>query len=207
MQGVQRSTSDSLALASVRAGAPLAEVRSRPVRDWIFPVLNSSQNWFAEMLIKQLGRQFGRAGTWREGLAVERRFLIDSLRVDSTQFALVDGSGLAGSNLITPLALTRILDGMRRHPRGGPRSSRRFPARGAADRSPAASAGRRPKAGCSPSPGSIARVNGLAGFLELESGRTVTFAVLANHHGLAGTAVTAQIDSLIVDLARQLTRR
>jgi D-alanyl-D-alanine carboxypeptidase/D-alanyl-D-alanine-endopeptidase (penicillin-binding protein 4) len=206
VQGVERSTTDSLAFASVRAGVPLAEVRSRPVRDWIFPVLNSSQNWFAETLIKQLGRQLGRAGTWREGLAVERRFLIDSLGVDSTQVALVDGSGLASSSLITPLALTRILDGMRRHPRGeaflaalpraGSRGSlaRRFGGTLAEGRVVA-------------KPGSIARVNGLAGFLELERGRTVTFAVLANHHGLAGAAVTAQIDSVIVDLVRQLARR
>ena len=63
--------------------------RSRPLRDWIFPILNRSQNWFAEMVLKQLGRQFGRAGSWTEGLAVERRFLIDSVRVDSTEFSLV----------------------------------------------------------------------------------------------------------------------
>ena len=51
------------------AAPPLAEVTSRPLRDWIFPILNTSQNWFAEMLLKQLGRQFGQAGSWEEGLA------------------------------------------------------------------------------------------------------------------------------------------
>jgi serine-type D-Ala-D-Ala carboxypeptidase/endopeptidase (penicillin-binding protein 4) len=205
VQGVPRSTSDSLAYASVRAGAPLAEVTSRPVRDWIFPILNTSQNWFAEMLLKQLGRQFGRAGTWREGLAVERRFLIDSLGVDSTHFALVDGSGLAGTNLITPSALTRILDGMRRHPRGGPFLAA-LPRAGGRGSLARRFAGTPAEGRVLAKPGSIARVNGLVGFLELGGGRTVTFAVLANHHGLAGTAVTAQIDSLVVDLARQLRR-
>ncbi len=206
VEGATRSTTDSLAYAPLRAGAPLAEVPSRPLRDWIFPVLNTSQNWFAEMLLKQLGKQFGHAGTWREGMAVERRFLIDSLGVDSTQLALVDGSGLANSNLVTPLALARILGGMRGHPRGevflaalpraGQRGSlaRRFAGTPAEGRVVA-------------KPGSIARVNGLAGYLELDRERTVTFAVLANHHALAGMAVTAQIDSLIVDLARQLARR
>ena len=72
--------------AHLRASLPLAEVLSRPLRDWIFPILNTSQNWFAEMLLKQLGRQFGKADRGKEGLAVERRFLIDSIRVDSTQF-------------------------------------------------------------------------------------------------------------------------
>ena len=64
--------------AAVRAA--LAEAVSRPVRDWIFPILNTSQNWYAEMLLKQLGRQFGEGGSWTEGLAVERQFLIDSMR-------------------------------------------------------------------------------------------------------------------------------
>ena len=45
--------------------------------------------------------------------------------------------------------------------------------------------------------------NALAGFLELDGGRTVTFAVLANHHPLAGRLVAAQIDTLVVDLARR----
>ena len=206
VKGAVRSTSDSLAYAPLRGNVPIAEVTSRPLRDWIFPILNSSQNWFAEMLLKQLGRQLGRAGSWREGLAVERRFLIDSLRVDSTHLALVDGSGLASSNLMTPLALTRILAGMRRHPRGEPFLSAlpRAGRRGSLAR----------RFGGTPAdgrvvakPGSIARVNALAGYLELDQGRMVTFAVLANHHALAGAAVTAQIDSLVVDLARALARR
>ena len=51
----------------LRRHRPLAEVTSRPLRDWIFPILNTSQNWFAEMLLKQLGRQFGKAAHGRRG--------------------------------------------------------------------------------------------------------------------------------------------
>ena len=83
----------------------------------MFPILNTSQNWYAEMLLKQLGRQFGKAGSWEEGIAVERRFLIDSVKVDSTEFSLLDGSGLSSGNLISPLAFTRILRFIRAHPR------------------------------------------------------------------------------------------
>ena len=47
-------------------------------RDWVFPILNTSQNWFAEMLLKQLGRQFGKAGSWerraRGGAPIPHRF-------------------------------------------------------------------------------------------------------------------------------------
>ena len=89
--GATRSTIDSTAYS--RSGRLLHSRRSVPaLRDWIFPILNTSQNWFAEMLLKQLGRQFGKSGSWPEGLEVERRFLIDSVKVDSTQFSLSDGS-------------------------------------------------------------------------------------------------------------------
>ncbi|MGH7735081.1 MAG: D-alanyl-D-alanine carboxypeptidase/D-alanyl-D-alanine endopeptidase, partial [Gemmatimonadales bacterium] len=82
--GTTRSTTDSLEYRAPRNTPALAEVAGRPLKDWIFPILNTSQNWFAEMLLKQLGRVYGTGGSWKEGIAVERRFLIDSMGVDST---------------------------------------------------------------------------------------------------------------------------
>ena len=109
VRGATRSTTDSLSYRHARSAPALAEVRSRPVSDWIFPILNSSQNWFAEMLLKQVGKQFGNAGSWEEGRRVTRRFLIDSMKVDSTEIAVEDGSGLAANNLIAPRAFTTML--------------------------------------------------------------------------------------------------
>src|SRR3989442_1711413 len=61
--GGAAGTTDSLAYRAVRCcstppPAPLAEDLGRPLGDLIFPILNSSQNWFAEMLLKFLGREF-----------------------------------------------------------------------------------------------------------------------------------------------------
>src|SRR5207245_6953388 len=84
------------------------------------PILNSSQNWFAEMLLKILGRERKGEGSWKAGLDVERRFLIDSVGIDSTAFALEDGSGLAAGNLVTPHAFTQLLAYMHRHPKRAP---------------------------------------------------------------------------------------
>jgi D-alanyl-D-alanine carboxypeptidase/D-alanyl-D-alanine-endopeptidase (penicillin-binding protein 4) len=56
-------------------------------------------------------------------------------------------------------------------------------------------------------PGSIAGVNGLAGYLELADGRRVTFAILVNHHTLANGTTVAMIDSLVGDIARGLAPR
>jgi len=206
VQGRARSTTDSAAYLAARASPPLTEVESRPFRDWIFPILNSSQNWFAEMILKQLGRRFGRAGSWTEGLAVERRFLIDSMRIDSTQFALVDGSGLATSNAVSPAALVRLLQFARRRPQMEPFLDA-LPRSGARGSLRSRFLGTSLEGSVVAKPGSITGINALAGYLDLANGRRVTFAVLVNHHTLPNAAMVRAIDSVIVDIARGLGQR
>lgn len=205
VRGTTRSTTDSSAYHAARATAPLAEVESRPFRDWIFPILNSSQNWFAEMLLKQLGRRFGGEGSWARGLAVERRFLIDSVRLDSTRFALVDGSGLASSNAVSPLALVGVLLFAHRHPAMEPLLSA-LPRSGARGSLRNRFLGTSIEGRVTAKPGGITGVNGLAGYLDLAGGRRVTFAILVNHHTLANRMMVAAIDSLVGDIARGLER-
>ena len=200
--GATRSTTDSIAYAALRRTAPLAEASSRPLRDWIFPILNTSQNWFAEMLLKQLGRQFGKAGSWPEGLEVERRFLIDSVKVDSTQFSLSDGSGLSSSNLISPLAFTQLLRFMRRHPRystfaaGLPQAGLVGSLRNRFLGTPLAGRVRAKT-------GSISRVLTLTGYIDLDRGRSLTFSVLTNNHAKPGRALLAVIDSIVVEMSKR----
>src|SRR6185503_18044319 len=107
--GPTLSTTDSLRYHEAREAPALVSLQSRPLSDYLFPILNSSQNWFAEMLLKQLGRERGAGGSWTEGLKVERRFLVDSMGVDSTAFAVVDASGLAKNNLVSPRAFAQVL--------------------------------------------------------------------------------------------------
>ncbi len=75
--------------------AALAEHASPPLRRVLEPVLRLSHNWYAEMLLKTLERVLTGTGSWDSGLAVERRFLVDTLHVDSSAFRFADGSGLS----------------------------------------------------------------------------------------------------------------
>lgn len=199
--GATRSTRDSMQYHAARERGALADVASRPLKDWIFPVLNTSQNWYAEMLLKQLGRQFGDGGSWRGGLAVERRFLIDSMRVDSLQFALRDGSGLSSSNLVSPQAFATLLAWMRRHPHfeafsaGLPQSGQRGSLKSRFVGTPLEGKVRAKT-------GSISRVNTLSGYIELP-GRTLTFSVEANNHTLGSRVMIPQIDSLVVQMGKK----
>jgi D-alanyl-D-alanine carboxypeptidase/D-alanyl-D-alanine-endopeptidase (penicillin-binding protein 4) len=201
--GTTRSTTDSMTYRQVRSCCQaLAEVESRPLRDWIFPILNTSQNWYADMLLKQLGRQFGGEGSWRKGLEVERRFLIDSMGIDSTQIGMTDGSGLAANNLVSPRAFAEMLRFMQRHPRfetfnaGLPRAQSPVGSLRNRFRGTALEGRVRAKTG------SISRVNTLSGYIDRPDGRVWTFSIQANHHMQRGRDMLAAIDSLVVEMAR-----
>src|SRR5258705_12949656 len=113
--GPTLSTLDSLLYRQARQGKVLASHESRPVSDIVYPLLNSSQNWFAEMLLKTIGKELGGSGSWTEGLREGRRFLIAAVGVESPAFATVDASGLAKDKLVTARALAQIHRFVRPH--------------------------------------------------------------------------------------------
>src|SRR5262245_1822899 len=202
VEGGVASTVDSMEYRSLRCcGSPLVEYLGRPLSDIVFPILNTSQNWFAEMLLKTVGRQVGDTGSWAKGLDVEKRFLIDSVKVDSTAFSLQDGSGLAAGNLVTPHAFVQLLAYMYRHPKRAPFLAalpraqqlgsllRRFQNTPLEGRVLAKT-------------GSINRVNTLSGYVEKANGRGITCSIQVNAHDVRTRQMLAQIDSVVVQLGR-----
>jgi D-alanyl-D-alanine carboxypeptidase/D-alanyl-D-alanine-endopeptidase (penicillin-binding protein 4) len=200
--GTTRSTTDSLAFHHYRITPPLAEVESRPLKDWVFSILNTSQNLFAEVLLKQLGKNFGTEGSWDEGIRVERRFLIDSMGIDSTQISLSDGSGLSSVNLVSPYAFTQLLRFIRRHPRwptfaaGLPQSGQTGSLRNRFKGTPL-------EGRVWAKTGSISRVHTLSGIIETPRRKRLYFSIQANHHTLPGRVILAQIDSIVVEMGKK----
>src|SRR5436309_2723575 len=204
VEGGAVGTTDSLAYRTVRCcAAPLVDFRGRPLPDIIFPILNSSQNWFAEMLLKLLGRELKGEGSWEAGLDVERRFLIDSVHIDSTAFALEDGSGLAAGNLVTPQAFAKLLAYMHSHPKGGAFVAG-LPHAGQPGSLLKRFVGTSLDGRVIAKTGSIDRVNSLSGYIEPTNsrGRTITFSVQANGHAVPYSQMLAQIDSVVVEIGR-----
>ena len=199
--GPTGATTDSSRYRAARETPALVTFVSRPRDDLIFPILNTSQNWFAEMLLKGLGKQAGGVGSWEAGLAAERRFLIDSVGLDSAAFALSDGSGLSAGNLVAPRAFVQLLRYMWAHPfhagflRGLPRAGAIGSLRTRFVDTPLA--GR-----VIAKTGSIQHVNSLSGYIERERGGPLVFSVIANNHALSGQQVIRQIDSIVVEMGR-----
>ncbi|HET9333725.1 MAG TPA: D-alanyl-D-alanine carboxypeptidase/D-alanyl-D-alanine-endopeptidase [Gemmatimonadota bacterium] len=181
---------DTVALAA-HVGPPLARV--------IDAVLGRSQNWHAEQLLKTIGREVEGEGSWRAGLAVERRTLAE-LGVDTTAFLLKDASGLSSANLVTPEAMVALLAAMRGRPGWSafrdalPVAAESGSLRRRFAGTPAASRVRAKT-------GFIENVYSLSGYLTTVSGREYAFSVLVNQ--TAGESAMAAIDSLVVGIVAE----
>ncbi|MGH7565124.1 MAG: D-alanyl-D-alanine carboxypeptidase/D-alanyl-D-alanine endopeptidase [Gemmatimonadota bacterium] len=117
-EGITRTISErSLSPVAVGDTLPLATHVSPALEKVVDAINNRSQNWHAEQLLKTLGRELAGEGSWEAGLAVERATLA-ALGVDTLDFELRDGSGLAPTNLATPRGLVTLLTRARSRPWG-----------------------------------------------------------------------------------------
>jgi len=110
----RRARVGRLVTASQAPQPPLATVSSPTVRKLIRLTNQPSDNFYAEMLVKNLGARFGAGGTTEAGVAVVRDELAE-LGVDPV---LTDGSGLSRADRATPRQIVRLLAQMRDQPVG-----------------------------------------------------------------------------------------
>lgn len=193
------ATTDAMLYRAARETPALVTFASRPMNDLLYPLLNDSHNWYAEMLVKLLGRERGEGGSWPAGLDVIRRFLVDSVGADPSAFDLHDGSGLAHGNLISPRAVVRLLLYMRARPDNAA-FLRALPQPGTGtlrDRLLCTSAEGR----LSAKTGSLDQVYSLAGYLERPNGGAYVFDIVANNNPARYATGVAQIDTLVLALA------
>ena len=90
--------------------------KSEPLFIWrsdsmavIISVINkNSQNLFAELALKTLGKELGDEGSFRKGLKIVTAFF-DSLGIGADDIAMADGSGLSHYNIVKPAAVIDLL--------------------------------------------------------------------------------------------------
>jgi len=175
-------------------------MESPPLSELTAQILERSQNWMTEQLIRTLGDELGEQGSWSEGVDVIQDFLTDEVGVDSLDVAARDGSGLSGYNLVTPRALIQILQYMSAGPNAGVyRSALAEPGEEDStlenrlldleDRVWAKT-------------GTISNVNSLSGYLVRDDGTELIFSILSNGSGLPASRVRAAIDDVVRVLAR-----
>ena len=154
----------------------LAAVQSPTVAKLIQLTNTPSDNYLAEMLLKDLGAQFGGAGTTAAGAAVVRQELISKFGIAPR---LNDGSGLSRADATSPLQVVTLLEQMYSNQSffnslavSGETGTLQHETRGTAAQGV-----------CHAKTGSLHDVANLAGYCQARDGHELAFAFLANRLG------------------------
>jgi D-alanyl-D-alanine carboxypeptidase/D-alanyl-D-alanine-endopeptidase (penicillin-binding protein 4) len=173
----------------------LATVSSPTVGELIAATNVPSDNYLAEMLLKDLGASFGDGGTTGAGARVVR----DELAELDVRPQVVDGSGLSRSNRTNARQVVLLLDAMSEG-RDGPVFTRSLAVAGRTgtleDRMRKGSATGR----CRAKTGTLSDVSALAGICQTAGGRRVGFAFLMN--GVYPTSARTLQDRMVNAIAR-----
>jgi D-alanyl-D-alanine carboxypeptidase/D-alanyl-D-alanine-endopeptidase (penicillin-binding protein 4) len=153
----------------------LASVESPPMSTLVRLTNKDSDNFFAEMLLKSVGRDASGTGSTSAGVRAVRSYAAQA----GAKVQLIDGSGLDHGNRASPRDVVKLLVSERKQPE--------FPALFASlpiagvdgtihDRMRSGAA----KRNCRAKTGSLIGVSALSGFCTTRSGRTVAFSFLMN---------------------------
>lgn len=173
----------------------LAALDSPPMERLIRLTNKPSDNFFAEMLLKDLAHQAGGVGTTARGASIAARFA----RRLGARARIVDGSGLSRGNRASPYSVVRLLDAMFRRDDYDPFVGS-LPIAGQDgtlfDRMRRGSARFR----CRGKTGTLSNVSALSGYCEAASGTTYAYSILMN--GVYPTSARRIQDAMLQAIAR-----
>jgi D-alanyl-D-alanine carboxypeptidase/D-alanyl-D-alanine-endopeptidase (penicillin-binding protein 4) len=179
----------------------LAEHVSLPLLEDVRVTNKASQNLHAELLLRLIGRLNGGVGSFEDGSAARRHFLLKA-GLKSDEFFLLDGSGLSRRDLITPAAVVQLLT-YASEQSWGAAFEQTLPVAGA-DGSLAERFLNTPAGGLvHAKTGTLSHTNALSGYGETRSGKRFAFSIFCNNHNLPSSKVTAAIDSIVVLLVKE----
>jgi serine-type D-Ala-D-Ala carboxypeptidase/endopeptidase (penicillin-binding protein 4) len=174
---------------------PLATLRSPPIGTLIQMTNVPSENFYAEMLVKALGKRFGGVGSTSAGISVIRAQLASF----GVHPRMVDGSGLSRVDRTTAEQVVRLLQRMDAQetartwvaslPIAGRTGTLRSRMRGTA------AAGR-----CSAKTGTLIGVSALSGYCTTTGGRRVAFSFIENK--VCNYCAKAVEDRMVAAIAR-----
>ncbi|HEY6347948.1 MAG TPA: D-alanyl-D-alanine carboxypeptidase/D-alanyl-D-alanine-endopeptidase [Candidatus Angelobacter sp.] len=182
----------------------LAEHVSLPLLEDIRVTNKASQNLHAELMLRLIGKLKGGDGSFEDGSAARRQFLLKAgLRSD--EFFLLDGSGLSRRDLITPESVAHLLTYASRQA-WGPVYEQTLPVAGL-DGSLAERFLNTPASGMvHAKTGTLSHVNALSGYAETRSGHRFVFSIFCNNHNVPSSKVINAIDSIVVLLVTESTQ-
>jgi len=177
----------------------LASHGSPSMAEMIRVVNKRSQNLHAEMLLRLVGLKVKGEGSPAKGREAVAE-LARRLAVSDAGWALMDGSGLAASDLLTPRSLVELLVAMDRHPAAAAfRDS--LPVAGVDGTLEKRMKGTPAEGRVTAKTGTTGLANALAGYVTTERGERLAFAIVVNNHAGRGRQAVGAIDAIAGALA------
>jgi serine-type D-Ala-D-Ala carboxypeptidase/endopeptidase (penicillin-binding protein 4) len=196
-------------VSPINAPPELAFVESPPIAKLIYQTNQESDNLYAEALLQTIGAvaqqrrpsQFTAEDTRTTAGLKTLAPTLETIGVDRTGYQLVDGSGLARLNLVTPTALVQTLQGMATQP-----TSRAFqtslPIAAQSGTLTNRFRGTAAAGIVQAKTGTIAGVAALSGYVQPKNYRPIAFSILLNQSPLPAAQNRASIDAIITLLAQ-----
>ncbi len=183
----------------------LASIESPPVSELIFETNQRSNNVYAEVLLKSIGRTHPEHATSNEdttnlGINLVKKNLTE-MGIDPQSYRLSDGSGLSRHNLVAPSAFVRLLSAMAIAPTAKvyrdslPISGISGSLRNRMKRTQAQGI-------ISAKTGSMSGVVSLSGYINPPKYSPLVFSVILNQHDRSTSQMVKVVDEIMVVLAR-----
>lgn len=173
-------------------------IQESPTLAEIIKVLNyESINLIAEHLLKQIAIEKNGVGSREKGIEIVMNFW-QSKEISTDNIYIEDGSGLSHFNAVSPQFFTTVLNYM-----DASSNKKQF-----LNSLPAAGKGTLsrfdsqlfPENTLKAKSGSMTRVRCYSGYLELDSGKKVSFSIMVNHFSGSHSKLVGEIEDLLVEL-------
>ncbi len=184
----------------IKGARGIEPITSPPLSNWIQEINQSSNNLYAESLLRQLGTSdqnpIGEGFASDRGLTVLRQKLTE-MGVDPNSYTLVDGSGLARRNWVSAEAIVQVLQAMQNdktfrrslpHTGEGGKLNKRFKNTAA-------------EGIVSAKTGYLTGAIGLSGYVTPKNSQPLIFSILLNHSTAPLSEQMKAVDAIVLRLA------
>jgi serine-type D-Ala-D-Ala carboxypeptidase/endopeptidase (penicillin-binding protein 4) len=205
LAGISVNNTRSVAGQSILNLPEIAAIDSPPISELIKETNLQSNNVYAEVLLKSIGRSHLQHFTKTEsttalGIELVKQRLTE-LGVDPQSYYLRDGSGLSRHNLVAPMAFMRILAAMATLPEAQIyRES--LPIAGVSGSLKNRMKGTSAQGIVRAKTGSMSGIISLSGYVNSPTYSPLVFSIILNQHDRSTSSMAKVIDEVVVVLAR-----
>lgn len=179
----------------------IASLQPTPIREIVTEINRESQNLYAEVLLRQLGRAAGTGSSFCGLLQIDA--FLDDIGVERASYDLADGSGLSNYNRVTPATVTALLRHAAMAPWGDAyRAS--LPVGGdSVGTLKHRFRGTALEGKIFAKTGTLNHADALSGYMQARSGQTLVFSIIVNDRPLGSPSAMPKIDSALLSIAQQ----